>query len=141
MPSSNALPPAAKGEGKRQGTVEIGPYSKMPAKFFGSGTASSLGPSAALVFIALCEQANRNNSNTFKASDKALASETGLGTRTIFDARKCLGERGLISFSRPEGQSYTYTIPKLSLPWVPFADRLRSKQKPRALHNSRAGLP
>ena len=121
--------------------VEIGPYSKIPSKFFGSGTAANLKPSAALLFLALCEQANRHNSNTFKASDKALASETGLGTRTICDARKRLAERGLITCSRQMGQSYEYTIPKLSLQWVPLAERLRPKQKPRANHASLAAQP
>ena len=70
------------------GKVEIGSYSKMPRMFFGSGTAASLGPSAALLILALCEHANRNNSNTFKASDRALASDTGCAPRTICDSRK-----------------------------------------------------
>jgi hypothetical protein len=121
--------------------VEIGPYSKMPSKFFGSGTASKVGPSASLVFLALCEHANRDESNTFKASDKALASETGLGARTICDARKSLREHNLISVSRTEGQRYSYTIPKLSLQWIPLAERPRLKRKPRALHALRADIP
>ncbi len=121
--------------------VEIGLYSEMPSKFFGSGTASSLRPSASLVFLALCEHANRNESNTFKASDRALASETGLGTRTICDARKRLIEHGLISCSRENGQSFNYTIPSLSLKWIPLAQRPRLKRKPRALHASRAVSP
>lgn len=121
--------------------VEIGLYSEMPSKFFGSGTAASLGPSASLVFLALCEHANRNESNTFKASDRALASETGLGTRTIFDARKRLIEHGLISCSRENGQSFSYTIPSLSLKWIPLAQRPRLKRRPRALHASQTVSP
>ncbi len=93
-----------------KGTVDVGPYTKIPNRFFGSGTAANLGCSASLVYLALLEHANRNSSNTFKASDRAIASETGLGTRTICNARKRLSERGLISISRPEGQSYTYTV-------------------------------
>ena len=100
--------------------VDIGPYTKIPNKFFGSGTAAKLGCSASIVFLALCEHANRAENNTVKASDRALASETGLGPRTICDARKRLCECRLISFSRAEGQSYIYTIPKLSLEWVPL---------------------
>jgi hypothetical protein len=119
--------------------VDIGPYSKIPNKFFGSGTAVKLGKTASLVYLALCEYANRNGSNTFKASDRALASETGLGTRTICDARKRLCEYGLISTSRLEGQGYNYTLPKLSLSWVPLVERLRSKRKPRALYAQRTG--
>jgi hypothetical protein len=119
--------------------VEIGLYSKMPSKFFGSGTASSLKPSASLVFLALCEHANRVGENTFKASDKALASETGLGPRTICDARKRLVERKLVSCSRQEGQSYVYTLPAFSFDWVRLEDRPRRKRKPRAIHATRTG--
>ncbi len=121
--------------------VDLGPYTQIPNKFFGSGTAANLGSSASLVYLALCEHANRESSNTFKASDRALASETGLGTRTICDARKRLCERGLISLSRPEGQSYSYTICKLSLEWLPLAQRPRPKRKPRANHSQRANSP
>jgi hypothetical protein len=117
-----------------KGTVDVGPYTKIPNRFFGSSTAAKLGCSASLVYLALLEHANRNSSNTFKASDQALASETGLGTRTICDARKRLCEHSLISIYRPEGQSYTYTICKPSLEWIPLAQRPRAKRKPRALH-------
>jgi hypothetical protein len=137
MPWPTARIASGNNEGKRQGKVEIGPYSKMPAKFFGSGTAASLGSSATLLFLALCEHANRHNANTFKASDRALASDTGLGTRTICDARKCLTERGMISPIRSEGESYTYTIPEFSFKWIPLAERPRQKQNPRALHTTR----
>lgn len=117
--------------------VEIGPFSKIPSKFFGSGIASSLGTSPSLLYIALCENANRNNGNTFRASDKALASETGLGTRTICDARKKLIEYGLIFCSREDGQSHKYTIENPQLKWVPLRDRLRKKMKPRAIPSRR----
>lgn len=120
-------------------TADIGPYTKIPSKFFGSGTAASLGPSVSLVFLALCEHVNRNESNTFKASDKALASDTSLSPRTICDARKRLVERELISCTRLPGQSFNYTIPALSLKWVPLAERPRKKLKPRALHARRSG--
>jgi hypothetical protein len=121
--------------------VEIGPFTKIPCKFFGSGTAASLRPSAALLFLALCEHANRINGNTFKASDRALASETGLGTRTICNARNRLIERGLISCSRQEGQSYVYTLPVFSFPWIRLEERPRQKKKPRAIHATRAKQP
>lgn len=121
--------------------VEIGLYTKIPSKFFSSGTASRIGPSASLVFFALCEHANRDECNTFKASDAALASETGLSPRTICNARKRLQEHGLVSFSRQDGESYTYTIPKFALQWISLAQRPRSKRKPRALHASRTRIP
>jgi hypothetical protein len=123
------------------GKVDVGSYTKIPNKFFGSGTAAKLGCSASLVLLALCEHANRENSNTFKASDRALASETGLGTRTICDARKKLEEHKLISCSREEGQSYVYTLPVFSFNWVRLENRLRSKRKPRAIHATRTGQP
>ena len=126
---------------KERGKVELGPYTKIPNRFFGSGLAQRLGPSASLLYLALCEHANRESNNTFKASDRALASETGLGTRTICNARKRLCEHGLVTFTRPEGQSYNYTICNVSLQWVPLAKRPRTKRKPRALHAQRGASP
>lgn len=117
--------------------VEIGGFTKIPNKFFGSGTARMLKPSASLLYVALCEHANRDGKNTFKTSDNALASETTLSTRTICDARKRLIEKGLISCTREKGQSYFYTILSPSLKWVPLAERRRVKLKPRALHAPR----
>ena len=71
------------GHSEPKGGVDVGPYTvKIPNRFFGSGMAARLGCSASLVYLALWDHANRN-SNTFKASDRALASDTGLGTRTI----------------------------------------------------------
>jgi len=127
------------GEAPRK--VEIGLFTKMPSKFFGSGTASNIGPSAALIFLALCEHANRRGSNTFRASDRALASDTKYGPRTICNARKTLIERGLIECSREEGQSFTYTIPVLDLQWKPLAERPRKPRRPRALHAGQARIP
>jgi hypothetical protein len=117
-------------------SVEIGFFSKIPSRFFGSGVAAEVGPSAALLFIALCEHANREGKNTFKASDKALASETTLSPRTISNGRKRLVERGLLLAEREPGNSYTYTTQKLTLDWVKLKDRPRQKRKPRGLHGS-----
>ena len=44
MAWQNSSPPSGKSEGKRQGTVEIGPFTKIPCKFFGSGTAEAFAP-------------------------------------------------------------------------------------------------
>ena len=93
--------------------------------------ARALRPSATVLYVALCENANRKGSNTFKASDKALASETTLSTRTIRDARIRVIEKGLITVERGTGQSYTYTLSVPSLEWVPLAERPRGKLKPR----------
>src|SRR5271169_6134004 len=80
--------------------VDIGPYTRIPNRFFGSGMAARLGPSAGYIYLALCEHANRNSNRTFKASDKALASETAIAPRTICNARKRLIEYGLVSCKR-----------------------------------------
>jgi hypothetical protein len=117
--------------------VDIGPFSKIPNRLFGSGTAAILGTSATLLFVALCEHANRNSSNIFSASDRALAADTGLSPRTICEARKALQERSLLSVERMEGRSYSYTLLKRELGWVPVKDRQREKRKPRALHAGR----
>ena len=135
MANSEARP--SLGSDKPRPTVDIGPYSKIPNKFFGSGVAAQLGPSAALLFIALCEHANRNGSLSFKASDAALASDTGLSPRTISPARKRLMELRLVSCDRRDGRSYIYTLTKYEFTWQPVRERPRLKCNPRALHASR----
>jgi len=117
---------------QRQKSVDIGPYARFPNKFFSSGMACKVGASASLLYFALCENANRHPSNTFKASDKALASETGLSTRTMRDARIKLFENGMVSYSREPGQSYTYTLLRPELKWLKLSERPRQKLKPRA---------
>jgi Helix-turn-helix domain len=115
-------------------TVDIGGFTKIPHRFFGSGTAHSLKPSASLLYIALWDHANRNSTTTFKTSDKALASDTALSPRTICDARKRLIEERLITCTREDGQSYSYTLTVPDWNWVPVAKRPRAKCKPRAYH-------
>lgn len=122
--------------GKRQAGVDIGQYTKIPNRFFSSGMAARLGPSAGYLYIALCDHANRHSSNSFKASDKALASDTSLASRTICDLRKKLTEYGIISWTREKGQSHVYTLLKPSLEWKPLKERHRRILKPRALHAS-----
>jgi hypothetical protein len=102
--------------------------------------ARQVGPSASLLYFALCEIANRDrdHSNTFKKSDKFLAKETGLSPRTIRNVRIKLWENGLVECRRENGQSYTYTLLPQKLPWVPNAARLREKRKPRAMAARRA---
>ena len=117
--------------------VDIGPYTQIPNRFFGSGIAARLGPSAGYIYLALCDHANRNGSNTFKASDRALAGDTRIASRTICDARKRLIEYGLISCNREKGQSHVYTLLKPSWEWKPLKERPRRTLKPRALHASR----
>jgi hypothetical protein len=119
---------------QRQKSVDIGLYARFPNKFFGSGMARKIGTSASVLYFAFCENANRNRepSNTFKASDKALASETGLSPRTMRDARIKLVENGLVSCSREPGQSYTYTLLRQELKWLKRTERPRQKRKPRA---------
>ena len=121
-------------------SLGIGPFAKVPNRYFGSGMARKVGPSASLLYFALCEIANRDrdHTNTFKGSDKALASETGLSPRTIRNVRIKLLENGLVECRRENGQSYTYTLLPQELPWVPRADRPRQKRKPRAMAARRA---
>jgi hypothetical protein len=115
-------------------SVDIGQFTKIPNRLFSSGTARDLKPSATLLYVALCDHANRNGSNTFKASDKALASDTTLSPRTICDARKKLIEKKMIAITREKGQSYFYTLPIPELDRVPLAKRPRLKLQPRAYH-------
>lgn len=115
-------------------TVEIGGWTKVPNKLFASGEAARLGPSPTVLYVALCEHANRSGKNTFKASDRAIAADTGLSPRTICDARKRLFERGLVKYVREKGQSYLYSLPIPDLNWVPIKQRLRVKRKARANH-------
>jgi DNA-binding transcriptional ArsR family regulator len=118
-----------------QKAFDIGPYAKFPNKFFSSGTARKVGISASVFYFALCENANRFKppSNTFKATDNAIASETGLSPRTIRNVRTKLVENGLISCSREPGQGFTYTLVRQELKWLKRSDRPRQKQRPRAM--------
>lgn len=126
-------------EPQRQKSFDIGPYARFPNKFFSSGMACKVGTSASVLYFAFCENANRNRkqSNTFKASDKALASETGLSPRTMRDARTKLFENGLVSYSREPGQSYTYTLLRQELKWLKLSERPRKKRRPRAMAATR----
>ncbi len=119
--------------------VDIGPFTKIPHRLFGSGRAALLGPSATLLLIALCDHANRNGGNTFSASDRALAADTALSPRTIFNARKRLREFQMLSAERENGRSYRYTLPKFEMDWVPIKDRPRAKKRARALYANTNG--
>jgi hypothetical protein len=114
--------------------VEIGFFTKIPNKFFGSGMAHQLGVSASVIYLALCEHANRNGSNTFKVSDRAIESDTGSSSRTISNARKRLIEYKLIDCNRDKGESFEYTILAQEFQWVPEKHRRRVKREPRAYH-------
>jgi len=136
--------PSARGPtpvNRERGSVEIGGFTKIPNRLFTSGMAGTLRSSATLLYVALCDHANRNGSNTFKASDKALASDTTLSPRTISDARKRLIENELIIVAREKGQSYFYTLTVQKLDWVPLAKRPRAKLSPRAYHAQTATVP
>lgn len=120
------------GHAEKQRTLDIGLFTKIPSKFFSSGLAAELKPSAAILYLALCEHANRENSNQFKASDRALASETSLSERTISSSRKILEGKSIITCSRDKGQSYSYKLERLKLTWRPLKERIRQKRKARA---------
>ncbi len=116
------------------GSVEIGPFTKIPNRLFGSGMARMLKPSATLLYLALCDHGNRHGDNIFKASDRALASDTTLSPRTICNARKRLVESGLITCAREQGQSYSYVLLVPTLTWKPMAERQRPKLSPRGYY-------
>ena len=133
-PSANGV--AA--ESSRKGSLpDLGLWSKIPSKFFGSGTAVKIGTSASLFYLSLGEHGNRNESNTFRASDRAIAADTGLSSRKICDARKAVLDAGLIACEREPGSSFTYTLLPVSLKWIPLDQRPRQKRKPRGLHSPR----
>ena len=132
--------PFSAGANQDQGRrLDIGSFAKVPSKFFGSGTAAKVGPAAALVYLALHEHSNRKNGLTFKASDRALAADTGLSERTICDARKKLIGAGLISCTREKGESFTYTLLLRKQKWVPIKDRPRQKRKARGRQSPKVG--
>ena len=137
MTAPSVREPSARGPrpaNQAKGSVDIGPFTKIPNRLFSSGMARTLKPSATLLYVAICDHANRKGSNTFKVCDKALASDTNLSPRTICDARKRLIENEAITCTREEGQSYVYTLLVPSWNWLPVAKRPRSKLKPRAYH-------
>jgi len=115
-----------------QTKVNIGPFSRFPNRFFGSGLAAKLGPTAALLYLALCDHANRAGSNKFKVSDRALAADTGIAERTILEARKAVLTSGLITCERQPGKSHEYTLASPALEWKGQKERPRQRKKPRA---------
>ncbi|HUV96559.1 MAG TPA: hypothetical protein VMV98_03735 [Acidobacteriaceae bacterium] len=128
-------------EPQRQKSLDVGPFARFPNKFFGSGMARKLGPSASVLYIALCEHANREPSNTFGARDGDLAWETGLSPRTIRNVRIKLSENRLVECRREPGQKYTYTLLRPELRWFKLAERPpRQKLKPRGMAAARAKL-
>jgi DNA-binding transcriptional ArsR family regulator len=120
------------------GAVQIGEFSKIPNKFFGSGKAAEIGPTASLLFLALCEVANRYQAMSFSISDRSLAADTGLAPRTICEARKRLREKKLIQCSREKGRSFTYSLAEYKLPWIAVKDRPSTKRRARAMRGTRA---
>jgi DNA-binding transcriptional MocR family regulator len=94
--------------------------------------AADLGPTAALLYLALCDHANRAGGNKFKVSDRALAADTGIAERTILEARKAILARGLITYERQPGKSHEYTLIIPTLTWKAQKERPRQKKKPRA---------
>jgi len=141
MAWQNSSPHSGKSEGKRQDGVNVGRFTMIPRMFFGSGTAASLGPPATVLFLALCEHANRKGENTFKVSDNSLAADSSYSPRTICDARKLLQERGLITCSRADGASYVYTLQAYSFEFIRVENRRRKKKLPRANYGTRKGAP
>lgn len=130
-------------EPQRQKSVDVGLFARFPNKFFGSGMARKLGPSATVLYIALCENANRNRepSNTFGARDRDLAWETGLSPRTIRNVRIRLLENRLVEYRREPGQKYIYTLLRPELRWFKLAERPpRQKLRPRGIAAARAKL-
>jgi len=128
-----------RGRGER--SLDIGLFARFPNKFFGSGLARKIGPSASVLYLALCETANRGNgrNNIFTARDKSLAWETGLSPRTIRNLRAKLIENGLVKLSQEPGQNYTYTLLRQELKWFKNAERPpRQKQRPRGMAARRA---
>jgi hypothetical protein len=128
-------------EPQRQKSGDIGLWARFPKNFFGSGMARKLGPSASVLYIALCENANRPQppSNTFRARDRDLAWETGLSPRTIRNVRIKLSESGLAEYRREPGQNYTYTLLRQELKWFKLAERTpRQKRRPRGMAARRA---
>lgn len=124
--------PSIPGPRESRRTVDLGPFTKIPNKLFGSGKAAALGPSATLLYVALCEQANRAANTVFSISDRSLAADTGLAARTICDARKRLQEQKMLSVTRQNGRSYSYSLFKCDLLWIQRTERQRPTRKPRA---------
>ena len=115
--------------------VEIGPsWYKMPNNLFRSGTAAKVGKMASLMLSALCEFANGEGENTFRVSDKQIASVTGIGPRTVCDARKRLIEFGFVECKRDRGQMYTYTLLPQTMRSMRLEDRVRRKDRPRGMY-------
>lgn len=111
--------------------VDIGGFFKVPNRLFGSGLAAKLGVSVTVVYVSLCDAANRKSSLSFSVSDETLSANTGLGKSTIRSARKTLVEVGLITYTMKAGSSAEYWLKTPELKWTPIKDRKRPPKKPR----------
>lgn len=111
--------------------VDIGGFFKVPNRLFGSGLAAKLGVSVTVVYVSLCDVANRKGSRSFSVSDETLSADTGLGKSTIRSARKTLAEAGLISYAMNAGSSAEYSLKTPEMKWNPVKNRKRTPKKPR----------
>jgi hypothetical protein len=108
-----------------------GAFFQMHNRLFGSGMAAKLRCSAGRLYTALCSMANQKSAGTFSVSDQTLANDTGMGRRTIVEARKKLLKFELIESSISPGQSTVYTLKNPSLEWMPVKERPRLQCKER----------
>ncbi|MGH9523019.1 MAG: hypothetical protein ACRD3E_10855 [Terriglobales bacterium] len=98
----------------------------MLDKFFGvhpeiirSGVWKNLKPGAKDLFIYLMAESERCCTRELRRSDAQISATVGAAARTLCDARKKLGEFGLIAYRRGEGNKFTYVIcnPATRLPY------------------------
>ena len=115
-------------------SVDIGQFTKIPNRLFSSGTARDLKPSATLLYVALCDHANRNGSNHSRLPTRHSHLDTTLSPRTICDARKKLDRKETDCRHARKGPSYFYTLTVQKLDRVPLPKRPRLKLQPRAYH-------
>jgi hypothetical protein len=131
QPASMKKPPQPT-QGLNAGTS----FFKTPGQLAGSGTAAKIGPIATALYVVLWENGNRNGSNTFKSSDKALSLETGICLTTLREVRAKLVEERLIEVRRgSKGQRFTYYLVPQDWKWVKRAERPEKpakQRKPRA---------
>jgi hypothetical protein len=100
-------------------TVMIGRFFGMPQELIRSGIWKQMRPGEKDLYVCLLHRSERYRTRTITISDATVEEEVGAATRTCCNARKKLQERGLITYKREKGSSYTYELcdPKARQPY------------------------
>jgi hypothetical protein len=94
-------------------------YFGVPHAVMRSGLWAKMRPSEWGLYVALMHDSERYRTKEMERTDAQMSKWTGLGKRTLCEARKRLQERGLVWCKRGRGNVYRYLLcdPETGRPW------------------------